>query len=505
MRSPNSVFLLAVAAFVFLAAGAPADPQSQPPDKHLIRRGPVEHGEAQGPMLTFDIVVFDANGAAYRDLRPLDLDIRDDGKAMHAVFCRPLETAERLSPPLGPNEFTNRLSGGAAQSTLILLDLLNANFDERGTAWNDIVNTLQKAESGQNVYFYLLTKEATLYPVHALPSAERPRPANDEAWVSEAKVRLDEAMHVTNRLRPWEYRADVDARVRKTLAVLRDLAGNFGSQPGRKSLVWISHGVPMFAKAPDGLLHDYTPPITRLGTDFARSGIAVYAVDQTDRATQGMASLDTLEELAALTSGQWLPNDATDRALQAAMSEGPSTYQIGYRPPMARWDGKFHKVRVTGQEGVKLRIRAIDGYYGDTAERNNSDRFTLAAVGHSDDSGIGLRATAGPSERVKGWVHLQIRVAASDLHLSSTEPYTDRFRVAFAQYTDDWQPGVSEMAPVELRLTTQQRDAILRDGMLLSFDRPVPVGASRIRVIVSDNQSDAVGSLTIPVGTSPKP
>jgi VWFA-related protein len=513
MRSRHSAILLTCAAFACLDAFAQTDAQSQPPEKHLIRRGPVEHGEAQGPMLTFDIVAFDAKGAAYRDLRPVDLDIRDEGKAMHAVFCRPLETAERLSPPLGPNEFTNRLSGGAAQSTLILLDLLNANFDERGMAWNDIVNTLQKAESGQNVYFYLLTKEATLYPVHALPSAERPRPANDEAWVSEAKVRLDEAMHVTNRLRPWEYQADVDARVRKTLAVLRDLAGNFGSQPGRKSLVWISHGVPMFAKAPDGLLHDYTPPITRLGTEFARSGIAVYAVDQTDRATQGMASMDTLEELAALTSGQWLPNNETDRALEAAMSEGPATYQVGYRPPMARWDGKFHKVRVTGQGkgGVKLRIRAIDGYYGDTAEGNTSDRFTLAAVGHSDDSGIGLRATAAPSERVRGWVHLQIRVDASDLHLGpsehlgSAEPYTGSFRVAFAQYTDDWQSGISEMAPVELHLTTQQRDAILHDGVVLSLDRPVPEGASRIRVIVQDNQSDAVGSLTIPVGTSPKP
>ena len=506
MRYRNSAALLTGAAFALLAAGAQTGAEIPPADKHLIRRGPVEHGEAPGPLLTFDIVVFDAKGGAYRDLRPVDLDIRDDGKPMHADFCRPFETAERLSPALGPNEFTNRLSGGAAQSTLILLDLLNANFDERGTAWSDIVGTLQKVESGQNVYFYLLTKEARLYPVHALPSAANPRPANDEAWVKDVKVRLDEAMHATNSLRSWEYQADADARVRKTLSLLRDLTGDFGSQPGRKSLVWISHGVPILVKAPDGLLHDFTGPITRLGTDFARSGIAVYAVDQMDRPTRGMASTNTLEELAALTSGQWLPDNATDRALAQAMGEGPATYQVGYRPPMARWDGKFHKVRVTGQGkgGVKLRIRAIEGYYGDTAEGNNSDRFTLAAIGHSDDSGIGLRVTASPSERVTGWLHLQIRVDAANLRLSPNEPYSDSLRVAFTQYTDEWETDLSEIAPVQLRLTAQQRDAILRDGVLLSLDRPVTAGASKIRVIVRDIQSDAVGSLTIPLGTSPK-
>ena len=507
MRIANSAILLTGAAFACLAAAVQTAAQNPPPEKHLIRRGPAEQEEAQGPILTFDIVALDSKGAPYRDLRALDLDIRDDGKPMHAAFCRPFETTERHTPLLGPNEFTNRLSGGAAQSTLILVDLLNANLDERGAAWYEVVNTLQKAESGRNVSFYLLTKDARLYPIHGLPSAANPRPPKDEDWVREVKARLDEAMHATNRLRPWEYQADVDARVSKTIRVLRDLAGDFGPLPGRKSLVWISHGIPMFAKAPDGQLHDYTAPIMRLGTEFARSGIAIYAVDQMDRATQGMASLNTLEELAALTSGQWLPNNAADRAFEQALGEGPATYQVGYRPPMARWNGKFHKVRVAGEGkgGAKLHIRAIDGYYGDTAEGNDSDHFSLAAIGHSDDPGIGIRATAAPSERVKGWIHLQIRVDSADLQLSPSEPYTGSFRVAFTHYIEGWQPEVSEIAPVQLHLTSEQRDTIRRDGILLSLERPVPEHATKIRVIASDNHSDAVGSLTIPLGTSPKP
>jgi VWFA-related protein len=502
------------AALAAFAAGPQTAAQDLPPGKVLIRRGPTPKSERQvepqGPLLTLNLVILDAKGEPFPGLRDVDLDIRDDGKPMHAVFCRQLETAERQPEPLGPREYSNRPMGGNSQSTLVLLDLLNANLTERGSEWNDVVNALRKLESSERLFVYLLTKEGTLYPVRALPEAEQPSPPDGDAWVTQFQALLDDAMHAVNRLRPQEFE-DMDARVQRTLSLLWDLSSDFASQPGRKCLVWISHGVPIAARGTNTQWHDYTALVERLGTDLARSGIAIYAVDQqTDRANPGLSSLDTLQQLAGLTGGQWFANGATEPAIRQAMSEGRAMYRIGYRPPLERWDNKFHRLRITaeGKGGIKLRVRSVVGYFGDKREADPWQRFALAAAGQADASEIGIRATSAPSEKVKGWIHLQVSVDAADLRLTESAPrgeaYTGQFLVAFGYYTTGWQTDLTEEIPIDLHLTAQEHDAILRDGVLLSFDRPVRAGASKIRIVVRDPQSGAVGSLTIPVSASPK-
>jgi hypothetical protein len=232
----------------------------------------------------------------------------------------------------------------------------------------------------------------------------------------------------------WEFYSDVDALIRKTLSVLRDLAFDFAPQPGRKSLVWVTHGVPIEAVGPDRLRRDYTPLVLQLGTDLARSGITVYAVDQAHRDTPGLNSSDTLQQLAGLTGGKWLPSDATEIAIQQAVTEGRATYQVGYSPPPGRWNNKFHRVRITAaaKGGARLRIRAINGYYGDQREADPLERLSLAVLGQSDAPGIGIWATAEPSEKLKGWFHFQIRVDPSDLHITSNAISVGRYRLAFA-------------------------------------------------------------------------
>jgi len=207
---------------LFLGASLAAiaqSPQAQPPR----------------PLLTFNVVALDAKGAPIRDLPAAGLRISDDGKPMQAAFCRPLVTAERTLTPAGPHEYSNRPTAGSSQSILILLDLLNANLAERGQGWNDIASTFPKLESGESLYIYLLTKEGTFYPIHALPGTEGPISPDNTGWVAQVPLLLDQAMHKVDRLRPQDFQADVDARVRQTLTVLGGLASDFGTQPGRKA------------------------------------------------------------------------------------------------------------------------------------------------------------------------------------------------------------------------------------------------------------------------------
>lgn len=503
----SALVLLLGLTFGSIAASPQSAAQEPPSSRVLIRRGPEPRAEPQGPLLTFNIVVHDAKGEPFPDLRNIDLDIRDDGKKMRAVFCRPVETAGRQGEPLGPYEYTNRNVEGNSQSVLILLDLLNADLAERGLGWQGIVTALKEVESGAHLYFYLLTKAGTLYPIHPLPYAGSSEPPGGEVWAARIQTLLDEAMHKVDGLRLWEFQVDPDARVRKTIHVLRDLASDFAAQPGRKTLVWISHGIPIQATGGDGQWHDYTVPVMRLGTDLASSGITVFAVDQSERSTSGLNSADTLEQIAGLTGGQWFPTDFVEQAVHQVgqgAREGRATYEVGYVPPMDRWNNKFHKVRVTaeGQGGIRLRVRAIEGYYGDARKADPAERFVLAALGQADDSGIGIRALATPSGRVKGWMHFEIRVNAADLHLGAGPTYTGEIRLAFAHYTTAWQPDISEEIPIQLRLTGGERDQVVRDGVDLSYDRPVPAGASKVRLVVRETQTGAVGSLTIPVSAS---
>jgi len=402
---------------------------------------------------------------------------------------------------------TNRPASANSPSTLVLLDLLNENFGERGSGWNDVLNALQNAESGRRVYVYLLTPEGALYPVRALPDAEHPGLPDDDGWVAQLQTLLDEAMHAVNPTRRRELQSDVDARVQATLGAVRDLASDFASQPGRKCLVWISRGVPIGARGADLHWHDFTLSVMRLGTDLARSGIAVYAVDQqTDHATPSSTGMDTLDQLASLTAGLWFPSSATAEAIRQAMSEGRATYQVAYRPPLDRWGNKFHKLEVTaeGQAGIPLRVRTIDGYYGYAREADPRDGFAPAAVGPSDVSAIGIRATAAPSRKGNGWIHFEIRVDAADLRMTQGATYTGRFLMAFAYYAAGWQLDLTEELPTDLQLTTEEHDAIMRDGVRLSLDRPLRAGASKMRIVVRDPESGALGSLTVPVAAKPQ-
>jgi hypothetical protein len=229
-------------------------------------------------------------------------------------------------------------------------------------------------------------------------------------------------------------------------------------------------------------------------------------VNQADRAIPGLSSLDTLQQFADLTGGQWFPSEALDQALRQATSEGRGMYRIGYRPPIERWNNKFHNLRISaeGKGGIGLRVRTIDGYFGDALEADPRESFQQSAVGQTDDSAIAIRATASSSDKGKRWIRFEVRVNATDLLLTQGETYTGGFALSFASYTTGWQTDLIDEIPIALNLTASEHDAILRNGIVLSFERTVRPGTSKVRIVVRDPQSGAVGSLTVPVAAASK-
>jgi len=456
-----------------------------------------------GPLLTFNIVDWYAIQGPPPELR--NVTIVDDGKRMPAAFCLPADTPE-ASAPLQPREYSNRTIRSDSHTILVVLDL--PTVAGRGLAWDDAADAIRKLGPRQRVFVYAIGSRGELYPIRAFPGAEGPPPppADETDWTEGIPERIGRAVHEAGLERLEKIPSGIEARARSALLALQDLASYLAVQPGSKSLVWLSHAVPVGGAIADGNWHDYTSIVEQFGTDLARAGIALYAVDARRRAADGLAALDILRQLAGITAGQWFAGSAIAEAIRQAVADTRYMYQVGYIPPPDRWDNRFHRLQVTAEiRGNLLRMRSPEGYFGDARRADPRQRSTLAVVGPADDAGIGIRAAIAPSDRGQGWMHFEVRVNPGDLRLTNGDASTGAFRVSFAHYADAWQADSTAAIEAKLHLGPENRDNLLRDGVAVTFDRPLPSGARKMRIVVSDERSEAVGSLTIPLAAPSRP
>ncbi len=445
------------------------------------------------PSISFQVIALDSNSQPVTDLRRSEVRIVDNGVNLRADSLTPL-TGASAERPLAPNEFTNRPSSKDS-ATLVLLDLLNANLAERGLGWHDVAVRLARAQAGGRVFVYLLTKEGAFYPI--IGFGRLPLDVG-EASVAGIERRLSDAMNAVNRLRPQDFQVDAELRTRTTYKQLQGLLGDFADMPGRKSFVWVSHGVPINARSiPRGALTDYTPVVQDFAGELNRAAIALYPVDMEDRQTNGMESEDTLRLLADLTSGKWFGEDF-GAAMAQIDTDARSRYLLRYTPGPSNWDGKFHKLRIIcDRKGVQL--RAATGYLAAYEPVSPRGRLALAALGPADSSDIGLRVTVTPGAKIPEWPHYSIHVDGRDIALEQGERYFGEIRLRFVEYTDQWGPAIFDAAPVKLDLSESDRAKLLGSGFDLALDHAVSRAATKVRIVVEDAVSGAAGSVTIPV------
>ncbi len=216
------------------------------------------------------------------------------------------------------------------QATVILLDLLNANLSDRGSGWEGISRAVEHMETTDGLFLYLLTAEGKLYPVHGLPGTEATEAAASPTWTKQIRSVLDQAVRAVNRLKPQDERDPV-IRVRQTYQALGLLASQLGGVPGRKSIVWITHGVPVNFRTLTNDWVDMTGQLRQFSGSLNQMGVAMYTVDQGGPGTTppggangsegpGYQSQDTLQQMAELTGGKAYPGNNAEAAIPAAMA-----------------------------------------------------------------------------------------------------------------------------------------------------------------------------------------
>jgi VWFA-related protein len=505
IRTLRVAMLLAAAC----AAGERAYPQAAEPPAQVVQ---------------LSVVALDSHGQPVGDLTAADFEIADAGKPQKVAIFRHGDVKLRQAPPLGAGEFSNRGAANLDHATLILFDLLNQTFGARGEASSYLVDGLKSVESGDSLFLYLLTADAKLYPVRPLPGAGTEAPApGGVSWTRNAKPLVDGAMTRMFRLRPTSI--DMGTRVSLTYAALESVGRMLAGIPGRKSIVWITRGVPISLSVSSqstvtagqavtaGEPLDYAPVLRRLCLILDRLNVAVYPVMQTppgmggadDVSSFAVSSEEGLRQIAEWTGGPAKAANTIPSTLRQAINDVRTSYRLGYYPPAANWDGKFHNLRVScARKGVRLQVQT--GYYAIPDKAGDEDEaLKVAAATAFDASEIGLRCAMTPSPSGGTVVRFKLGIDPADIRIAQQgDRYSSSLDMQMVGYLTSGEFQSSPVRPLNLSWTADELAKAKTDGFL--WNPPIDINvrdtAEKVRFLVFDRDSHAIGTLTIPLKTA---
>jgi VWFA-related protein len=504
-------------------------------------------------LVLVNVVVHDKSGMPVKDLTVQNFTVLDQGRPQTigkfmAVSAPP--TAASSMPPLPFNTFTNRIeqrTGETTTATVILLDALNTEFSDGAYVRGQVVRFLKELRPTDHVALYGLGRhvyvlhEFTQDQASLLKALDNYQPGTgldvgvfpdlqSPAGFSEPNFNtvfsdVDELARTFNTAQ----------RATATAAALEEIADHLKGFPGRKNLIWVSSGFPTLvgldAQHP-GMVEGYEPQshygeVVQAIQALNESSIAVYPIDAhglTTRSdfsgaasapgsptglnplegTSGSANVSTMGMIATRTGGKlfYETNNITG-ALRSAIDDSEVYYTLGYYPDHGKWDGSFREIKVkVDRPGVQVRARS--GYFAVRDERPNSkqrsDLVKAAAVIPLDSTGIGLTVQAIPKPGTK--------ILAFAMQV---DPTTVRFDVKNGKHTGSLdfffvqrdKSGTvlnSQDETINLNLSPASYTKLTQRGLFSEKDLTLDPKAVEVRLVVRDGGSDAIGSVSVPLG-----
>jgi VWFA-related protein len=489
-----------------------------------------------------DLVAEDEQGHPVRDLTAGDLAVLDEGREEPIVSLSgpPAPSGVVRPPALPPGTFSNhverKLTGGASVMA-VLFDGLNTPQARRSYAREKVIAFLRAIPPGTVVSLYTLgrgigvLRDFSSDPVDLARALQgyrgEPVPETGSAPLELADAGLERFSFWLEELDQNLFEHYARDRALRTIRCLVAIAQHLQRVPGRKSLVWVSGSFPSWVgrdsvprpRPPTRGKQSFEPEIDRAARVLAASGLAIYPVDarglrapaeydsgraRIDRDIKMMdrSEIATMEALAARTGGRAFSNtNDIEGALRAAAEDAGAAYRLGFEPSHDEWNGEFRRIEVrTRRPGVRLRHRS--GYFAQpdapTDAWYRAAALEAALWDPIDATGLGLTVRATSSG--KDALDLDIRVQADDLTLSTAEKAAGTLDVWFVQFgPDDARLGtVSSVA--EVRLPSGGRragDVPLRTRVKRAKE------AVRLRVLVRDVATGALGAVSIPLDAVP--
>jgi VWFA-related protein len=514
-------------------------------------------------LVQVSVVVHDKHGNPISGLTKDDFAILDEKKPQAIqVFSEETNLPPTHSPPpLPPDTYTNRLAeqaGVPTSVTVILLDGLNTKFSDQHQAKEQVIKFLSQIHPEDRVALYTLGREVqilhdfTTDSSSLLDALERFKGRqNTEVDASQP----DQPVDLSSVPGTEQFQAFLDGaaqqeanfytadRVRLTVDGLIAIADHIGSLPGRKNLVWVSGSFPISVgyDVPDLSSNneriDFYDEVQRAAQALNEANLAVYPVDarglipgnpsmnasqpsarrRTAGPPRGPASppnpseFATLDEMASRTGGKasYNSNDIFG-AIRRALDDSRITYSLGYYPEGVAWDRKFHNIKVEVKK-PGMEIRARKGYFAiEESKRKPEDvKAVLAEASMSplDATAIGVRVKLSPGDSaaprsLKAELHFDLR----DFSMEQINGrWTGTLDAAFSLLDAKDQILSGENQNMKLNLEPARYDKALKEGVRYTKTVTVPPGATILRVILRDEATGNIGSVSIPLAKYASP
>lgn len=551
MARKRSLVVVVVAVIVFAVAFLRAEQATnQTPALRVTTR-----------LVMLDVVATDKDGKPVTDLKQDDFTIEDSGKKQKiSIFGLEQPGGPAKTPALPQYVYSNRpeynMPSGAL--TVVVVDGLNSSFIEQARVRQVLLQFVAKQLTpGQQIAVYALglhlyrLQDFTSDPALLMaaisgiqpkvppnsPSTIAPLPVSEAGVATVRGYTPGQLQNVVNAFEAEQAVPNVDIRIHETLLAMRQLARIMGGHSGRKNLVWLTAGLP-FSMIPDQ--NSITYAQTRAGTEhqapvpheiseasfsnqlqqlttedvrrtaalLADNQVAIYPVDARGLSVSDLSSSQfSMDEMSQQTGGKTFKNrNDIEHCVAQASADGSTYYSVGYYPEKKKFDGSFHKFKVSvNRPGIQLRYRP--GYYAlDLSKVNQKERESELMTSLRDDTGPATMVVfdariAPPPPAEKAVLPIQFLVKPETITADDAKDGGKAINVDFfvAAFSKEGKPAGNNGTTASATISADQYAQLQQKGLGMSVPITLAPGEYDLHLAVRDNHTGYLGTLTVPV------
>jgi VWFA-related protein len=493
--------------------------------------------QANTRLVQINVLAQDSKGQPISDLTQQDFTLQVSGRDRPIqVFSVERNGAPGLKPAATAQlPFSNRSASGDPNLVIILFDEYNTASMDVSRARKQLIDVFSRLAPNSRIALYLLTNELKILldftTDHAALEAELAGHAPAPGFTTEGSelgVGSDTGSPALtaalNRAESMIKDARDAHRTEVSLRALNLIAAHVAGIRGRKTLVWLTGGVPVligynpatFGASRAGQ-RDLSPEVIRTTRNLERADIAVDTVDLRGVRPDDQARIantrrpmgtrqpafdtdpnyDAMMTLAKETGGEVFRNtNDVGRAVQRAVDDSQVSYALGFYASQDELDGSYRPFHVrTRSHGAHLRYRS--GFFA-TPDPSAQERLSQPLAGILTApvtvSAISLRAEVqhAPDGKYKLTVHAGPE--GLDLRDEGGKRVGEFEWLAAAGRNGVYS---SESRRLHVALTPDAYREVMERGLTLSQSIELRDGDTEIGVAIRDVDTGVAGTLRL--------